>query len=182
MMVSDLDRACDLKIKYDPANVFVGGVALGSVAQGKVVVDKKAAERILRARLAAEPLSFGEVYSVRVWPGRGKPLRSMIVALNAEGLHLYSWDREPQRLETFCFAWGAGAEPTLVGWQAIEHDFASEEDRALALEMSSSDEDEQLGASLVVHVLVDGALVEGCALRGWVSVEGVFSNDLVVNR
>ena len=79
-----------------------------------MVVDQKAAERIIRTRLAAEPLSFGKLYSVRLWAGRGQPLRTMSIALNADGLHLYTYDREPQRLESFKFEWGAPS--TIVGW------------------------------------------------------------------
>ena len=125
-------------------------------SNGQVVLDKKAAERIVRTRLLADPLAFGSTYSVCVWAGRGAPLRSMLVAINAEGLHLHTWEREPRRLESFKFDWNSGH--VILGWQAVEHEFSSEEDRELAASMV--DETGPAHSSLVVHVLLPGESAE----------------------
>ena len=79
------------------------GVAFDS--SGQVIVDKMAAERIIRARLFSDPLSFGATYRVRLWRARQQPLTTALAAINHEGLHLYSDAREPRHLHTFFYDW-----------------------------------------------------------------------------
>jgi len=115
-----------------------------------VIVDKTAAERIIRARLFSDPLSFGAMYRVRLWTRRQQPPPTVLAAVNHEGLHLYSCNREPRHMHTLFFEWHRAS--SIVGWQEVEHEFDSAAERELAEETFA---DEAYGhTSLVVHVLV----------------------------
>lgn len=86
--------------------------------QGRVVVDKRAAERIIRLRMLDHSLSFGAAYTVHLWMGVGQPLQKLTLAVNQRGLHLYSLEPEPQCVTTYEFNWQS--ENTLVGWQTLD--------------------------------------------------------------
>ena len=125
------------------------GLGVSFDKMGQVVVDQKAAESILRCRLADEPLCFGATFSVRVWTSAAELAPQMLVALNHHGLHLYTWERSPRRLASFLYAWQTSpesTEPTVVGWQLVPHQFGA--DAELAAELGYS------ATSLVVHVLL----------------------------
>ena len=79
------------------------GVAFDS--KGMVVVDRKGAERILRDRLADEPLCLGCTYTCAVWAGPGRPCQAVLVALNHSGLHLHTIEPRPRRLGSLVFEW-----------------------------------------------------------------------------
>ena len=119
-------------------------------SHGQVVIDKFAAERIIRYRLSREPLGFGAQYSVRVWTGVGVPLRTCIAAINADGLHLYTWDRDPLPIASLKFEWHA--DNTIVGWQGVEHEYNDEAERAI-FEAHLQEHDHIGHTSLVVHAL-----------------------------
>ena len=130
-------------------------------AKGQVVVDRRAAERILRTRLANDPLCFGTTFSAFVWTGARHAPQQRLVALNHQGLHLFTHEHAPQRVGSLLFAWQARSDSdasTIVGWQEVAHQFASPVEHDLAVELSYG------ATSLVIHVLTPpGYIVEGSA-------------------
>jgi hypothetical protein len=100
-------------------------------AKGQVVVTQKSAERILRDRLADEPLSFGSLHTASVWAGYGRPVQPVLVALSHSGVHLHSLESRPRRLGSFLFEWqtvSESRENTIVGWSSVPHAYATEEE------------------------------------------------------
>ena len=140
------------------------GVSFDS--KGQVVVDRRAADLILRKRLALEPSSFGSAFCVCVWTGEaGQPPRQLLLLLNHSGLHLHSYEPQPRWLKSFDFGWpsgdggggggggGGGSRgrevSTIIGWQTVAHQLDdSVEERELAAELGYGT------TSLVIHLLV----------------------------
>lgn len=119
-------------------------------AKGQVVVDRRAAERILRTRLANDPLCFGTTFSAYVWTGTKHAPQQRLVALNHQGLHLFTSEHAPKRLGSLLFAWQSRTDSgasTIVGWQDVPHQLTSPAERDLVEELSYGT------VSLVIHVL-----------------------------
>jgi len=123
-------------------------------AKGQVVVTQKSAERILRDRLADEPLSFGSLHTASVWAGYGQPVQPVLVALSHSGVYLHSLESRPRRLGSFLFEWqtvSESRENTIVGWSSVPHAYATEEES----QRTSGDLHGPYGAaSLVLQLLV----------------------------
>ena len=123
-------------------------------AKGQVVVTQKSAERILRDRLADEPLCFGSLHTAGVWAGYGQPVQPVLVALSHSGVHLHSLESRPRRLGSFLFEWQTASdsrENTIVGWSCVPRVYATEQES----ERTSGDLHGPYGAaSLVLQLLV----------------------------
>ena len=99
---------------YDPSTDKTDGDDKGDF-------DQATSSRLFTKRLGFVPLSFGRMYSVRLWASRltCATMQYAYAVINHDGLHLYEYARTPELLCRCEFARDAKCE--ILAWQTFEH-------------------------------------------------------------